>query len=39
MTRSLQELDAIAHDPLQTHIDEYLGSARGPYPDHPHGRE
>jgi hypothetical protein len=39
MTRSLQQLEALAHDPLQTHIDEYLSSARGPYPDHPHGAE
>jgi hypothetical protein len=39
MTRSLAQLDAIAHDPLQTHIDEYLGSARGPYAGHPHGSE
>jgi len=39
MTRSLDDLDAIAHDALQTHIDEYLTDARGPYPNHPHGDE
>jgi len=39
MTRSLQELDAIAHDPLQTHLPEFANSARGPYPAHPHGDE
>jgi len=39
MTRSLQQLDAIAHDPLQTHLAEFASSARGPYPQHPHGAE
>jgi hypothetical protein len=39
MTRSLQQLDAIAHDPLQTHIDEFRSGARGPYPEHPHSGE
>ena len=37
MTRSLAELDTTAHNPLQTHLDEYLPEARGPYPSHPHG--
>jgi len=39
MTRSLAELDETMHDALQTHIDEYLSDARGPYPNHPHGDE
>ena len=39
MARSLQQLDAIAHDPLQTHLEEYASDARGPYPSHPHGGE
>ena len=39
MTRSLQQLDETMHDPLQTHLAEFASSARGPYPDHPHGGE
>jgi hypothetical protein len=39
MPRSLQQLDAIAHDPLQTHLEEFVADARGPYPTHPHGGE
>lgn len=39
MTRSLQQLDEIAHDPLQTHLSSYAADARGPYPSHPHGAE
>lgn len=31
---SLQRLDEIAHDPLQTHLSSFLGD-RGPYPGHP----
>ena len=37
--KSLAQLDAIAHDPLQTHLAEFASSARGPYPGHPHGSE
>jgi len=37
--KSLAALDAIAHDPLQTHLAEFASSARGPYPEHPHGSE
>ena len=39
MTRSLAQLDAIAHDPLQTHLPEFANSARGPYPAHAHGTD
>ena len=35
MSRSLDELDTIAHDPLQTHISTYAADGRGPYPGHP----
>jgi len=31
---SLQQLDEIAHDPLQTHLSSFQGE-RGPYPGHP----
>lgn len=31
---SLQQLDEIAHDPLQTHLCSFQGD-RGPYPGHP----
>jgi hypothetical protein len=34
MTRSLDELDRIAHDPLQLTIASFTNS-RGPYPGHP----
>jgi hypothetical protein len=37
MTRSLAQLDAIAHDPLQTHLSSYADGVRGPYPEHPVG--
>ena len=39
MTRSLEELDQITHDPGQTHLREYADDARGPYPGHPHGAD
>jgi len=39
MTRSLAELDQVAHDPLQTHLSSYAVDGRGPYPDHAHGGE
>ena len=35
--KSLAQLDAIAHDPLQTHLSSYADGARGPYPSHDHG--
>lgn len=35
MTRSLDELDTIAHDPTQTHLSSFERGARGPYPSHP----
>lgn len=31
---SLEQLDQIAHDPLQTHLSSFQGD-RGPYPGHP----
>jgi hypothetical protein len=31
---SLDRLDRIAHDPLQTHLPEFA-CGRGPYPGHP----
>ena len=34
MTRTLDELDTIAHDPLQTHLSSFAVGARGPYPGH-----
>jgi len=34
MTRTLSELDAIAHDPLQLTIASFTND-RGPYPGHP----
>lgn len=34
MTRTLEELDKIAHDPLQTHLPEFsMGRRRMPTPD------
>jgi len=36
MTRTLSELDRIAHDPLQTHLSSFTGG-RAPYPGHPAG--
>ena len=38
MTRTLTELDEIAHDPLQTHLSSFQAGGRGPYPGHPAGR-
>jgi hypothetical protein len=32
--RHLDELDAIAHDPLQTHLSTFGRDGRGPYPGH-----
>lgn len=34
MTRALEELDTIVHDPAQTHLGSFVGE-RGPYPGHP----
>lgn len=34
---SVAGLDRIVHSVAQTHLDEYLPGARGPYPGHPHG--
>jgi len=39
MTRSLDELDEIAHDALQTHLSSFERGSRGPYPSHPFGAE
>jgi len=39
MTRSLDELDEIAHDPLQTHLSSFAVGSRGPRPSHPFGDE
>jgi len=39
MTRSLAALDETMHDVCQTHLAEFASSARGPYPEHPHGGE
>lgn len=37
MSRTIDELDRIAHDPLQTHLSSFSRGARGPYPSHPWG--
>jgi len=37
MTRSLAELDRVAHDALQTHLSSFARGGRGPYPSHPFG--
>lgn len=37
MTRTIDELDKIAHDPTQTTLASFARGARGPYPAHPHG--
>jgi hypothetical protein len=34
MTRTLDELDSIAHDPLQTTLLSFERGGRGPYPGH-----
>lgn len=35
MNRTLDEIDTIAHDPLQTHLSTFGRDGRGPYPGHP----
>lgn len=37
MSRTLDELDTIAHNPLQTTLRSFERGARGPYPSHPYG--
>jgi len=37
MSRTLDELDRIAHDPTQTTLGSFERGARGPYPSHPFG--
>jgi len=39
VTRTVEQLDQVAHDPLQTHLSSYAVGARGPYPEHPFGGE
>jgi len=39
MSRTLEQLDETAHDPLQTHLSSFAPGSRGPYPDHPFGSE
>jgi hypothetical protein len=36
VTLALERLDAIVHDPAQTHLSSFVGE-RGPYPGHPAG--
>jgi len=39
MTRSLDELDRIAHDPTQATLGSFERVDRGPYPSHPYGND